>query len=256
MDILLVVLIGLVFGSFGNVCIYRIPKGLSIFNPARSFCPVCRSTLKWYDNIPLLSYIFLKARCRDCGARISARYPLIEIITAVVFLAVYLKLGGLSFALPFWWLFAWALVVSSAIDIELRIIPDIFTVGLCAAGLLFSPFNGILMPHGISDFFNIKRFIFSLAGALGGLVMGTGVAWFGEKIFKKESFGGADIKLLAAFGAWLGFAGSFWSLFAASFIGSVISVVLIILKKISPQDYVPFGPYLAAGALLAVLVFL
>jgi len=253
--ILIIILIGLIFGSFANVCIYRIPKELSIFKPARSFCPSCRQTIKWYDNIPIFSYLLLKGKCRHCGARISIRYPLVELLMSLSFLLVYSKIEGFDsvfdlVVLLFWWLFMWTLIVGSAIDIELRIIPDVFTIGLCIAGVFFSTFNNLL---GFSGFFILKRIVVSIVGAIAGLFLGLVVAWLGERIFKKESFGGADIKLLAAFGAWLGASGAFWSLFAASFVGSVVSIVLILLKRITAKDYVPFGPYLSVGAVLVYL---
>ncbi len=255
MDIVIIILFGLIFGSFANVCIYRIPKELSVFKPARSFCPSCRQTIKWYDNIPIFSYLLLKGKCRHCGAVISLKYPVVEFLTAVLFYVVYISVGFNSLVhivpLLFWWLFMWTLIVGSAIDIKLRIIPDVFTIGLCIAGVFFSTFNNLL---GFSGFFILKRIVVSIVGAIAGLFLGLVVAWLGERIFKKESFGGADIKLLAAFGAWLGASGAFWSLFAASFVGSVVSIVLILLKRITAKDYVPFGPYLSVGAILVFLL--
>lgn len=238
-----IVVLGLVTGSFANVCVYRMPRDLSVVFP-RSFCPSCRSDIPWYRNIPILSWIFLKGRCADCGTRISWRYPAIEAAMGALFAALYFKFG-FSWALFVMVPFAWMMATSSAIDIEHRIIPDEFSLGGAVAGVALSWLNPFFFHTAWHT-----AVLLSLLGALVGLSVGWIVALMGEKLFKREAFGGGDIKLLAACGAYMGAEGALWTLFLASLLGSVVSLALIAAKKISRADYVPFGPFLAAGALV------
>lgn len=241
---LFVILIGLAAGSFANVCVYRMPRGLSVAFPG-SFCPVCRAGISWHRNIPIVSWLLLKGRCADCGARIPWRYPAIEGVVSAIFAALYFKFG-VSWAMFVMCPFAWMLVTASAIDIEHRIIPDEFSAGGAIAGAALSPLNPFF------DFYAAWHtpILLSLLGAAAGLAVGWIVAIMGEKLFGKEAFGGGDIKLLAACGAYMGAEGALWTLLLASFIGSGVSIALIAAKKIRRSDYVPFGPFLAAGALV------
>ncbi len=244
-------ILGLVFGSFANVCIYRIPNNISILSPASS-CPGCANKIKWHDNIPIVSYVILAGKCRVCKNKIPLIYPLVELITAIVFLSVYRKFiysdfSNQTIGIIFFLLFTWTLIVISGIDFYHRIIPDFFTYLLIGVGVLFSPLNDFL-GHSV-----IGRIIASTSGAFAGLLFGISVSFIGEKAFKKEAFGGGDVKLMAAIGAFLGWLAVFKTLFVASMVGSFISIFLILLKRIKKSDYIPFGPLLSAGAFFVFL---
>lgn len=184
-----------------------------------------------------------------CGILVSPRYPLIEISVALLFAALYFKFG-LSSGFAVFAPFVWMLVVITAIDIEHRIIPDEFSLGAVAVGAALSLINPFFSSFAAWH----TRLLFSLLGASSGLALGFAVAWLGEKIFRKESLGGGDVKLLAALGAYMGAAGAVWTLMLASFVGSVVSLALIAAKKIGRSDYVPFGPFLAVGALIYIFL--
>ncbi|MDI6757949.1 MAG: prepilin peptidase, partial [Endomicrobiia bacterium] len=224
-------------------------RGLSVVSP-RSFCPSCRAQISWRDNVPVLSWLFLRGRCRMCGLRVSPRYPLVETAVALLFGALYFKFG-LSLGFAVFAPFVWMLVVVAAIDIEHRIIPDEFSLGAVVVGAALSFVNPFFLAFAVWH----TRLLFSLVGASSGLALGFAVAWLGEKIFRKESLGGGDVKLLAASGAYMGAAGAVWTLLLASFVGSVVSLALIAAKKIGRSDYVPFGPFLAVGALMYIFLF-
>lgn len=238
-------IIGLIFGSFANVCIYRIPNGLSVLSP-NSFCPACKKRIKWYDNIPVLSYIILGGHCRNCGTKISVSYPLVELSSGLVFLFVFVKFG-FSLETILFIFFGWSLLVVSVIDFYHRIIPDVFSFLLIGLGVLTSPLNTV-MGYSFSE-----RLLNSAAGATLGVLLGLAVSYFGEKVFKKEAFGGGDIKLLAGCGAFLGARAVFWTLFYASLSGSVVAGALIMLKRIKKDDYIPFGPFIALAAIFLLL---
>jgi leader peptidase (prepilin peptidase)/N-methyltransferase len=231
----LVTLIGLMVGSFLNVCIHRLPLRESLAWPA-SRCPVCRTPLKTYDNIPVLSYLMLRGRCRACGAPISLQYPIVEIITAMVFLSAYLL-----FEPPVLYqrlLFACAMIVLFVIDLEHRILPDVITLPGIVIGFLCSVF----MPPGWVD-------------SLIGLVLGGGVLWLmGEAYFRlrqEEGMGFGDVKMLAMIGAFLGWKLMLLTLVLSSFLGSLIGLGMIALKRGDMKYALPFGTFLAIGAIVA-----
>jgi leader peptidase (prepilin peptidase)/N-methyltransferase len=232
--------LGCCLGSFLNVCIYRLPQGLSIVSPG-SFCPQCRTPVRGYDNIPLLSYLLLRGRCRSCGAKISWRYPLVEGLTGALAVALYLKFGltGSFFA---FFAFVAALVVITFIDLDHRIIPDVISLPGIGIGFLLSFF----LPHP------------SVTESLIGLLAGGGslylVAVGYETLTKREGMGGGDVKLLAMIGAWLGWKAVLFTLFAASLTGSLIGGGAMVLQKQGRHYAVPFGPFLAFGC-LAYLFF-
>jgi len=225
------------FGSFANVCIRRIPYGNSIVKPP-SHCPKCLIPIRWLDNIPIFSYIFLKGRCRICRNPISFQYPLVEFITGLFFLFSYCRFGitpmlAVSLALGL------ILIIISFIDFNLRVIPDTLSVSLFLAGVILSPLNDIVN----------RSFKFSLLGVLlGGLSIYL-IAFIGEKIYKKEVIGGGDIKLLAAGGSFIGI-NIVYAFLIACFLGSFFGILFILLKKRKYSDFIPFGPYIAAGILL------
>lgn len=232
--------IGLCAGSFANVCIHRIPRDESIVKP-RSHCPSCNRFIRWYDNIPIASFISLGAKCRYCGTKISWQYPLIELITGLAFVSVAWQYAYLPYAAVYI-LFVFCLIVISGIDYFHQIIPDIFPLIIFILGVSFSFFNPQLGIEWKIRLFN------SLLGAISGSGLLLALGYIGKKIFKQDAMGEGDIKLLCGIGALLGMQKTFSTLLIASFIGSVIGVTLIAAKRIQRKSYIPFGPFIAAGA--------
>jgi len=229
-----VFVIGAAIGSFLNVCIYRIPAEESIVRPA-SRCPSCGHPIRFYDNIPIFSFLLLRAKCRDCGAKISWRYPLIEGITGLMAYLLFLKFGiSLNFLVYF--IFTAVLIVITFIDIDHQIIPD-----------------GISLP-GIPLFFLAAIFVIGLPWleALIGLLAGGGVllaiALGYELLTKREGMGGGDIKLLAMIGGFFGWKSLIFVLLFSSLSGAVIGIAAMIIKKQDTKYAVPFGPFLSLAA--------
>lgn len=245
MDTLILIfaaMFGLVFGSFLNVCIYRIPKEKSIAWPP-SFCPQCRARIKPYDNIPVLSYLILGGKCRNCKKTISVQYPLVELLTAALSVLCVWRYG-LSV-----WTFVllaavYALIILSVIDLELMIIPDRFSLGLIVLGLAFAwcnpNFEGVWWQKTLS----------SLLGAGVGLFGVLALALIGTWIFKKEAMGGGDVKLMGGIGALVGWEGVLSTMILASFTALVYAVFLMIVRRKKKTDPIPFGPFLSIGALV------
>jgi leader peptidase (prepilin peptidase)/N-methyltransferase len=239
-------LLGLMTGSFINVCICRIPKEESIVTP-RSHCPQCGALIHWYDNIPLVSYVLLRARCRKCGAPISLQYPLVELVTGIAF-ALVAWFYPLQLSLPLYLYFTFVLIVISGIDLYHRIIPDVFSYSLLVIGIALSPLSS---PLG-ADW--KVRLLFSVIGAATGFGILFLIGFVGEKIMKQEVMGGGDIKLLAGIGAVIGWAKVFSTLMIGSLLGSIIGIVFILSGKMQRRDYLPFGPFLALGAFISLLI--
>ena len=241
---LLILLLGLAIGSFLNVCIYRIPRdGLSVNSPRWSICPECQATIRFHDNIPLLSYIFLRGRCRNCRTRISIVYPIVELMTGGLFLSMYYRFG---FSLDFTHgsLFVALLIPVSWIDARWYIIPDaIIAIGL-TLGL------GIVVAISAQQqdwYYLLERLIGALAG--GGILLLIGI--LGKAILRKEAMGGGDIKLMALIGLFLGA----WPhllivVVLSALIGSIVGVLLILFTERNRQHPIPYGPFLAIAAVL------
>jgi len=242
----IIFILGLAFGSFANVVIYRLPKGKSIVRPG-SQCPSCGKNILWYDNIPLLSFILLKGRCRFCKTKISVRYFIVELITGLLFLALYLKFG-LTINLLIYAVFTLCLLIMGFIDIDTYLISDVIVLPGIAVGLLFSVFFP-RMHYGLTK---VESIWYSLIGILVGCGILIFLAMVGKLLFRKEAMGGGDIKLLAMIGGFLGWKSVFITIFFASLLGTIISLTLIALKKKKMEDYVPFGPYLGLGAIIAL----
>jgi leader peptidase (prepilin peptidase)/N-methyltransferase len=260
--VFLVFCFGACMGSFLNVCIYRIPREESVISPG-SHCPQCNHPIAWYDNIPLLGYIVLGGRCRHCQSRISPRYLIVEILIAVLFVLVWLKLGpshqdvrllGLSPVsdirlVPIYWLMVFGLALGTFVDIEHMIIPDRVSLGGIVMGLVL----GMLVPalHYQTTFFG------GLGSAFLGALVGSGSLWgvalLGKVIFKKDAMGMGDVKLLGAIGAFLGWTAVLFTVMVSSFFGALVGVTLVMMKKKEMQSRIPYGPYLALGALIWML---
>lgn len=229
-------ILGSVIGSFLNVCIYRIPEGKSIVSPSSS-CPHCSHRIRWYENIPILSYLFLRARCSSCKLHISLRYPAIEALSGILF-ALTLYYFGFSAATIIYWIFVAALVIITFIDLDHQIIPDVISL------------PGIVVGFGCSFFIPSLSWLNSLLGILlGGGILLT-IAWLYEKIAGREGMGGGDIKLLAMLGAFLGWKAILPVVFLASLTGTVVGVPLMLLQKGDSKLAIPFGPFLASAALI------
>ena len=227
---------GAIIGSFLNVCIARLPDGRSVVQPP-SHCPKCQTFLAWYENIPILSYLFLAGRCRTCRVRISAIYPAVEVLTGALAVALFLMLGP-TLAFAGYFAFAAALVVITFIDLDHQIIPDVISLPGIVVGLAFSLVSPLVTPFD------------ALVGALAGGGTLLAVAWLYKTFRGQEGMGGGDIKLLAMIGAFLGWKSIFVTLFVGSIIGSIIGVVVMLYEGSDTKLAIPFGPFLAGGALV------
>ncbi len=235
---ILAFIFGAVVGSFLNVCIYRMPKGESIVFPP-SHCPGCGFRIPFYDNIPSISYLLLAGKCRSCKAPISLQSPLVELINALLTLFLFMKLGP-TFAFLVLFLFCSAMVVVTFIDLEHQIIPDSISLPGIVAGFIFS--------------FFIPRF--GWLNSLIGIAVGGGslllVAYGYHFLTKKEGMGGGDIKLLAMMGAFFGWQAVLFIIFVSSLVGSVIGIAVMLIRKEDSKLAIPFGPFLAMGAVLYI----
>ena len=231
---------GLVIGSFLNVCIHRLPAGRSVVHP-RSSCPGCGHLIRGYDNIPVLSYLILRGRCRDCGTRISPRYPLVELLSGGFAAMTAARFGAGWEGLIMFALVASFLVVTF-IDLDHRIIPDVISLPGIGLGLAASFLPGMLTP--------VDSLIGLLAGG-GSLFL---VAWGYELITHREGMGGGDIKLLAMIGAFMGWKGVFFTIFVASLTGTLAGVALMLRRHGGMKLAVPFGPFLAIGAIAYLFI--
>ena len=252
-------LFGLIVGSFLNVCILRIPADKSIVLPASS-CTKCGKAIAPYDNIPVLSWVFLGGKCRNCKTKISAMYPAVELLTGVLFLGCYFVFGPTVDALK-WAVFAALLVVLTITDLRERILPDEVNFFGLGAGLLFSFFTKSL--DGTAQWLAGRWFDFpppqialSFADAALGALAGSGLLWIvAEGYFRirgREGMGLGDVKMMAAVGAFLGLKRTMMTVLVGSLLGSVIGILLIAISKKGRDYELPFGTFLGAGALLVV----
>jgi leader peptidase (prepilin peptidase)/N-methyltransferase len=232
---ILIFVLGLCIGSFLNVCIYRVPESKSIVHP-RSMCPNCHTLIPSYDNIPVLSYLWLKGRCRQCKVKIPFRYPMIELLGGLTALGTYLKFG-LTWEALIYYTFIAVLLVVTFIDLDHRIIPDIITlpgIPLCFAA-------SFALPE------------ITYKAALIGILAGGGslflVAWTYSLITKKEGMGGGDIKLLAMMGGIIGWKGVLFTIFVGSLAGTLAGLAVMLQSRKGMKLAVPFGPFLSIGGI-------
>lgn len=250
-----VFIFGAITGSFLNVCIHRMPLEQSIAFPG-SHCPKCQKPIRWFDNIPFVSYILLGGKCRFCRERISFRYFLVELLTAAMFLFFYLYCGfNLRFFL--YVIFTCGLIVSTFVDFSHRIIPDEISIGGIIVGFLINGLSGLSF-HPLAYNYHplVNSFLGILAG--GGIIFGTG--WLFDLVYFKllkhppiqgetESMGGGDVKLLAMIGAFLGWKAALITFFLAPFFGMAVGLVNLVVKK---DHLIPYGPFLSLAALMAI----
>lgn len=234
----LVGLFGALIGSFLNVCIYRLPLRESIVWPG-SHCTACAQAIAWYDNIPIVSYLLLAGRCRSCGTAISCRYPITEALNAVGYIGLLWYFGPTWVTAVYGMLYS-ALLVVAGTDLSHKIIPNAITFPGIVLGLMSA---ATILPMGLMN------------GVIG-LLVGGGILWFlawiSPYLFGKEGMGGGDIKLLAMIGAFLGWKPALMTILVGSLLGSVVGVTLIVAQVIKREDYIPFGPFLVCGAVVAL----
>ncbi len=243
----IVFIFGAIVGSFLNVCIARIPKRQSVVSPP-SRCPLCKTPICFYDNIPLISYLVLKGRCRFCKGAISPRYFVVELLMASLAVALFYRFGpDLAFFVYF--IFVAALVVIAFIDLDVRIVPDVISLPGIGTGLVLAIVGWQLssdpwstVPSPLDSFLGIL---------LGGGIL-LAVAWIYQIFTGKEGMGGGDVKLLAMIGAFLGWPAVLLTLFFASLSGSVVGLTLMFTKGVDSKYALPFAPFLCLGALLAL----
>jgi len=232
-------ILGTFWGSFGNVCIHRIPLGQSVAKPLRSYCPQCKKTIPWYFNIPIFGWIFLRGKCFECKKKISVRYPIVELLVGSAFAGVYWKYG-LSWTSLEFCIFAWGLIIASFIDLDHMILPDVFTLSgivLGLTGALISPERQIL-----------DAFLGFLIG--GGLLYF--VSWTFYKLKGVEGLGGGDIKLLAWIGAYLGWQSIAFVLMISCISGGVLGLIYLTVTGQSRDTHIPFGPFISVAALIYI----
>ncbi|MBR4597275.1 MAG: prepilin peptidase [Opitutales bacterium] len=250
---------GACIGSFLNVCIYRIPNGESIVRPP-SHCK-CGAKIKWFDNIPILSWFLLRGRARCCGRKFSFRYAFVEILTAYVFALVWAKFSPLA-ALVFMF-FCALLIVASFIDIDCMELPDAITVGGCVAGCVLS----FLVPQiHVKDmsadlpflFYAVKSFMVSAIGAFVGAGLLYWIRLIAEVVFGREAMGEGDVVLIGCIGAFCGWQGALFAIFGGSLLGSAIMLPAVLFSKAFARGenlsrMIPFGPWLSLGAAIYLL---
>jgi leader peptidase (prepilin peptidase) / N-methyltransferase len=254
-----VFLMGLLIGSFLNVCILRIPAGQSVVRPS-SRCPKCHAEIKAYDNIPVLSWLILGGKCRGCKTKISPMYPSVEFLTGVLFVVCYLLFGE-SLATAKWCVLSALIVVLTATDIRERMLPDAVNLTGFVMGLLFSifmfPIDGAsLWLSNLMFEFPPPRAVLSVVDALMGAAVGAGLLWIvGEGYFKlrgKEGMGLGDVKMMGMVGAFLGVRRTLLTVLFGSLLGSVIGIVIVLATRKGRDYELPFGAFLGAGALLVI----
>lgn len=255
----LVFLLGMIVGSFLNVCILRIPAGLSIVSP-RSRCPKCEKPIAGYDNVPVLSWLLLGGKCRHCKTPISAQYPAVEFLTGLLFLACYLAFG-LTPEAGKWAVFSALMIVLTITDLRARLLPDKVNLTGTILGIAFSLF--VPVGDGAAQWIAAKLFAFpppapvvSLCDALIGAAASGGFLWLvAEGYFRlqgREGMGGGDPKMMAMVGTFLGLKAAWLTVLGGALLGSLIGGAFILLRRKGSEYEVPFGTFLGASALLTV----
>jgi leader peptidase (prepilin peptidase)/N-methyltransferase len=232
---------GSVIGSFLNVCIYRVPRNMSIVAPS-SRCPTCNTPIRPYDNVPILSYIFLGGRCRVCKAGISPRYPLVEFLNALLYVSVFWRFG-LHWYTAVYFAFCSALIVITFIDLDFQIIPDRITLPGIAIGFVA---GSLLMPDPF-----MRDSLLGIKSSIIGLLAGGGL-FYAIAVLSKGGMGGGDIKMMGMVGALTGWKSVLLTTFLGSLTGAVFGVFLMIFRGKGRKTKIPFGPFLALGSVVAL----
>jgi leader peptidase (prepilin peptidase)/N-methyltransferase len=257
---------GCVWGSFFNVAIYRLPRAMSVVRP-RSHCVACNAPIAWYDNIPLVSWLVLRGKCRQCGAPFSFRYFVVELLSGLLFAAVMMKYvsvvtakghvaAGIA-ALVLHWLMVAGFIVLTFVDFDEKIIPNSVTFPGMVAGLIASFAVPTLVARYPANLPDISHWKGLLQGGIG-LVAGGGIMWLiavvGKAACKKEAMGGGDLKLMAMIGAYMGWQLVLLVLFVSALVGTLVGVTLIVVRRAGWSSQIPFGPYIVLAALVAFFV--
>ena len=235
--------LGCIWGSFSNVCIYRLPNDQSVVK-GRSFCTSCKEQIKWYDNIPFLSFIFLKGKCRKCGNKISSQYFLVEFISAISFIIVY-HLYGISITTLLLIILSIFFIIIFFIDLKHFIIPNELTFPLMLIGFVksFEPnLNQTIFPNYIN----------SLIGGVFGYLIIWLIIFFYKKVRKKEGMGLGDAKLMAVVGFWFGWLSIPFTIFISSFVALIFAIPSLLKKNKNMSTQIPFGPYIIIGCIIYV----
>ena len=244
MDLLFVTILGSLWGSFANVCIYRLPKNKGVVS-GRSYCPKCKKNIIWYDNIPIISYLNLERKCRKCKKKISSQYVLVEIISALAFLTTYFFFG-ISLTTIFLIILILSFIIIFFIDLKHYIIPDILTLPMMVFGFLksFDPNLNPIFPNYINSL-------------IGGII-GYGIIWlliiFYKKIRKKEGMGLGDAKILAVIGFWFGWISIPFIIFLSSAIALIIVIPDLLKKSKKLTSQIPFGPYIIIATIIFIVL--
>ncbi len=243
MDILFVIILGGLWGSFANVCIYRLPMNKGVVS-GRSFCPKCNKLITWKDNIPVISFLFLNGKCRNCKKKISPQYIITELITIIYFLFVY-YLFGISITTLLFFVLGLSFVIIFFIDLKHYIIPNVLTFSLMIIGFLksFDPNLNPIFPN----------FINSLIGGIFGYLIIWSIIYFYKQIRNKEGMGLGDAKLLSAIGFWFGWISIPFVIFLSSIIALLFVIPSLIKKSKKLSSQIPFGPYIIIGTLIYLI---
>jgi leader peptidase (prepilin peptidase)/N-methyltransferase len=255
-------ILGLIIGSFLNVCIYRLPREESIVYPG-SHCTSCKKSISFYHNIPILSYMFLGGRCSHCNSKISFSYPLVEILSGLLFVATLWKFGMILDTL-FYLLFISGLIVITFVDLKHMIIPNVITYPGILVGILYNALttnwqNSLELvsnfSFGFQNFFELLNEV-PILDSLFGVILGGGIllliAYTYEIIRKRQGMGMGDVKLLALIGAFLGWQGVFFVIFLSSILGSIVGLSIIITRKGDLKYALSFGPFLSIAAIIYI----
>jgi leader peptidase (prepilin peptidase)/N-methyltransferase len=258
----LLFVLGAIVGSFLNVCIWRVPRGGQIGRPRRSYCPLCGESILWHDNVPVLSFILLRGRCRHCGGPVSWRYPAVELATALTFPLVYYRqavlgtTGGSEIAIML--LLVSLLIFASAVDIDFLIIPEEITVYGMIGGLL----AGFLLPQihvGTATYQTVQSLtgnphwdglISAGIGLFSAGFLVLAVALLGAVIFQREAMGFGDVSLMAMIGAFFGWKVALMAFFVAPFLGLLYGLPLLLMED---EHVMPYGPWLSLGAIITLV---
>lgn len=244
MDIVFVIILGALWGSFANVCIVRLPKDKGVVG-GRSKCPKCKKQIVWYDNIPIISYLLLNGKCRKCKKPISFQYVIVELISAISFISIY-SIYGLSLTTLLLCILSLGFIIIFFIDLEHFIIPDVVTFPLMVLGFIksFDPNLNSMFPN----------YIISIVGGIFGYVIIWAIIYFYKQVRKKEGMGLGDAKLLAVIGFWFGIQSIPFVIFFSSTIALISVVPALINKSKKMSSQIPFGPYIIAGNLLYLIL--
>ena len=244
MDIVFVIILGALWGSFANVCIVRLPKDKGVVG-GRSKCPKCKKQIVWYDNIPIISYLLLNGKCRKCKKPISFQYVIVELISAVSFISIY-SIYGLSLTTLLFCILSLGFIIIFFIDLEHFIIPDVITFPLMVLGFIksFDPNLNSMFPN----------YIISIVGGIFGYVIIWAIIYFYKQVRKKEGMGLGDAKLLAVIGFWFGIQSIPFVIFFSSTIALISVLPALINKSKKMSSQIPFGPYIIAGNLLYLIL--